>query len=683
MKQSRFIYSTDDYKEMDIVDKNVWFHYKSSLKVGEIERFIIKYDLYEGDEIPDDIVLDSLWLRIKNMEPLSYRAGYLMGPYILYTDLRSENYHHSQKIIASADQPKFEPNLQARQQKIEELSVHRIQKQYFWVVDVVSQILFATTSKVSFELSIAATKESIESKFIDILPSLATYSRKLQVTRLTTLDLWKLPPQLSIESHNHKPKHLIILTHGLHSNVTTDMEYIQEQIYKTQEKYPAEHLVVEGFPDNVCQTEKGVKYLGTRVAEYIVSNLYDNNTKKISFIGHSLGGLVQTFAIAYIAAKYPWFFQRVQPINFITMASPLLGIVTDNPAYIKLLLSFGVIGKTGQDLGLDQNPNDGEALLYLLPGDPVRTILSKFRRRTLYANVVNDGIVPLYTASLLFLDYDEILRTLRKSTDETISTESVTISDNTKFFNRNFVNPLTKMMSLWAPQKFPTEEDSKLPKVSILESATSILIPPLPDKAYIMDPDSRAPCIIHDKVYTEDDIPPGDEVEDNIYNSTNILLQPFTIEKRERAKYQKLEEAIARRWHKGLSWRKVIVKLKPDAHNNIITRRRFVNAYGWPVIDHMIDNHFNGEELFNEERYDELPELPISNEETKIPPEYEWLTRKDEESIFDVGPTGMISTMSEMLENFTQRQMVNNSNVHSDLKEEITNYEEFNNDLLH
>ncbi len=287
MKQSRFIYTTDDYKEMDIVDKNVWFHYKSSLKVGEIERFIIKYDLYEGDEIPDDIVLDSLWLRIKNMEPLSYRAGYLMGPYILYTDLRSENYHHSQKIIASADQPKFEPNLQARQQKIEELSVHRIQKQYFWVVDVVSQILFATTSKVSFELSIAATKESIESKFIDILPSLATYSRKLQVTRLTTLDLWKLPPQLSIESHNHKPKHLIILTHGLHSNVTTDMEYIQEQIYKTQEKYPAEHLVVEGFPDNVCQTEKGVKYLGTRVAEYIVSNLYEITPRRF----HSLDTL--------------------------------------------------------------------------------------------------------------------------------------------------------------------------------------------------------------------------------------------------------------------------------------------------------------------------------------------------------------------------------------------------------
>ncbi|CAL9735522.1 putative lipase YDL109C [Monosporozyma servazzii] len=667
---------------MNKVDKNVWFHYKSSLKVGECERFIIKYDLYEDDVIPDDIILDSLWLRIKNMEPLSYRAGYLMGPFILYADLRSENYHHSQKIIASADQPKFEPNLQPQQQKITELPVHRIQKQYTWVVDVVSQILFATTSKVSFELSVSATKASIESKFVDILPSLATYSKKLQVTRLTTLDLWKLPPQLSIQSHEKKPKHLVILTHGLHSNITTDMEYIQEQIYKAQDKYPDEHLIVEGFPDNVCQTEKGVKYLGTRVAEYIVSNLYDDNTKKISFIGHSLGGLVQTFAIAYISIKYPWFFQNVEPINFITMASPLLGIVTDNPAYIKLLLSFGVIGKTGQDLGLDKNSNDNEALLYLLPGDPVRTILSKFKRRTLYANVVNDGIVPLYTASLLFLDYDEILRTLREITDKSISTENVTISDNAKFFSRNFVNPFTKMIGLLAPQRFPTEEDSKLPKVSIFESATSVLIPPLPDKAYIMDPDSREPCIIHDKVYTEDDIPPQAEVEDNIYNSTNILLQPFTIEKRERAKYQKLEESIARRWHKGLSWRKVVVKLKPDAHNNIIARRRFANAYGWPVIDHLIDNHFNGEETPNNEQSDQLPHSSDCEEQITIPSNYEWVTRRDEESIFDVGPTGMISTMSDLLESFTQRKTMHNSKVDSDLKDEILKYEELNNNSL-
>lgn len=668
-------------------DQNVWFHYRSSLKIGELERFIIKYDLYEGDIIPEDLILDSLWLRIKNIEQLSYRAGYFMGPYFIYTDLRTENYHHSQRIIYSADQPKFEPNLQPQQQSIVELPVHRIQKRYVWIVDVISQILFSTTTKVTFELSIGTTRGSIDSKNIDFLPNLATYSDKLQVTRLTTLDIWKLSSHLSLKCDRDKPKHLIILTHGLHSNVTTDMVYIQEQIYNQQKNYPNEHLVVEGFPDNVCQTEKGIKYLGTRVAEYIVSNLYDKSIKKISFIGHSLGGLVQTFAIAYIAVKYPWFFENVEPINFIAMASPLLGIVTDNPAYIKMLLSFGVIGKTGQDLGLDKCPKDDNALLYLLSGEPVRTILSKFKRRTLYANVVNDGIVPLYTASLLFLDYDEILNSLNeKCVDKTVDSENITISDNTRFFQKNFINPLNKIMGVWAPQMSPDgkrNKDSKLPKVSILESATSILLPPLPDKAYIMDPNSRELCIIHDKIYTEDDIPPVKDIEESIYNSSNILLQPFTIDKRQKEKYQKLEETIARRWHKGLSWRKVIVKLKPDAHNNIITRRRFVNAYGWPVIDHMIDNHFKVDISENNIKFDSYVGNYRKIKDEDIPMKYQWIVRKEEESIFDVGPTGMISIMTEMLDNFTQKQLIKKTNMHTDLKEEIKKYEEMNNTLLH
>jgi hypothetical protein len=41
-----------------------------------------------------------------------------------------------------------------------------------------------------------------------------------------------------------------------------------------------------------------------------------------------------------------------------------------------------------------------------------------------------------------------------------------------------------------------------------------------------------------------------------------------------------------------MTWRKVLVKLEPDAHNNIIVRRMFANAYGWPVIEHLVREHF-------------------------------------------------------------------------------------------
>lgn len=54
----------------------------------------------------------------------------------------------------------------------------------------------------------------------------------------------------------------------------------------------------------------------------------------------------------------------------------------------------------------------------------------------------------------------------------------------------------------------------------------------------------------------------------------------------------KVEEKIARAYHRDLSWRKVLVRLEPDAHNNIIVRRMFANAYGWPVIKHLCDTHF-------------------------------------------------------------------------------------------
>lgn len=47
------------------------------------------------------------------------------------------------------------------------------------------------------------------------------------------------------------------------------MVYTQGQVYKQQIYYPNEQLVVDGSPDNVCQIEKGINYLGRRVAEYI------------------------------------------------------------------------------------------------------------------------------------------------------------------------------------------------------------------------------------------------------------------------------------------------------------------------------------------------------------------------------------------------------------------------------
>lgn len=589
---------------------------------------MITYDLYMGDEIPDDLTLDSLWLKIKNMESMALRAAYLMGPYILYCDVRTEEYHHNQRLFVSADQPQFQPDVQPQQDFIAELSLHNLKKRYVWIVDVASQTLFTKNTSVNFSITIGGSKSSLEHDYSGNA-NLGSVSSRLTVDRLTTADLWNTRLFKS-SVRERKQEHLVILTHGLHSNVTSDLFYLKEQIESMQENHK-EALIVRGFTDNVCKTEKGIKWLGTRLAEYIVATLYNENVVRISFVGHSLGGLVQSFAVAYISYNYPWFFEKVEPINFVIMASPMLGIVSDNALYVQRLLAMGIVGKTGQDLSLQTNKNLKEPLiLTMAKSSALRRVLKCFKRRTAYANACNDGIVPLYTSALLFLDYDAILGKLDVPTEELDS----------DFFRKNFISPITKAMNILAPQRV-SQNGSKIPLTSVLDSAFSVLLPPLPEKSYIIDPSARKNIIVHDVKYTENDLPTSDStVQTEVMNSTNTLLKTFNFAFG--GQYKILEEEIARNWHKELEWRKVIVNLKPDAHNNIITRRRFSNAYGWPVIDHLTANHFKDESFERESWYMDS----ISSEE-----DFDWITKPTIDSVFDVGPTGMICTFGEMIEN--------------------------------
>ena len=328
-----------------------------------------------------------------------------------------------------------------------------------------------------------------------------------------------------IQGRNKKRVHLVVLTHGLHGNLGSDMLYMKESIdvaaaqarkdarrrraaeaslkgpEEPVQKSPDsnnqdsvdesddedEEVVVRGFSGNAVRTEKGIKYLGKRLAKYVLSMTFPEQpflpVKKptsrslsltlggsgsssgskddqsglpvhagstvrrevnhpenlaykitsISFIAHSLGGLIQTYAIAYIQKHSPQFFDEIKPINFVAMASPFLGLSNENPLYVKFALDFGLVGRTGQDLGLtwrapniarsgwdavvggigtaankatpsEQDPN-AKPLLRILPTGPAHQVLRKFRNRTVYSNVVNDGIVPLRTSCLLFLDW--------------------------------------------------------------------------------------------------------------------------------------------------------------------------------------------------------------------------------------------------------------------------------------
>lgn len=685
-------------------------------------------------------------------------------------------------------------------------------------------------------------------------------------------------------TRKRKRVHLVVLTHGLHSNLGADMLYLKESIdaaakearqsareRRAKEKsnqVPSssggeaqsknegtspkkdqpdsstaplsggqddlgpgaetdeeeeEEVIVRGFNRNATRTERGIQYLGKRLAKWVLSMTYPDQpylpTKKslprklsrvftgdqksdiqkspaqhnhssihrpankpnnlaykitsISFISHSLGGLTQTYAIAYIHKHSPNFFNEIKPINFVAMAAPFLGLSNENPLYVKFALDFGLVGRTGQDLGLTwraptmvrsgwgamiggigsegqrahRQPDPGsKPLLRILPTGHTHQVLKLFRNRTVYSNVVNDGIVPLRTSCLLFLDWsglDRVEKARREngligtmagwgwseitganksanrhlrpdggndawsqsdiSGDESASQggkavvpqpEENAVRDDTtaegkesrknehhpdpqgKLFEdeeydatkdkettpQQSANPLANFLSFLRPsqpksrpkshhhspkntkiykrsQTFnhtadegasmssegssavgafagrpgPVRGDSVLedpdndfapPKTTIFEAAGDVLNPPLPTREFLTNPQGRPRTIFHDRVYHPEDIPPPptkkkrEGLKRSFSGESRKALSRVNTDYDGQSKESldtssmKVEEKIARAYHHGLSWRKVLVRLEPDAHNNMIVRRMFANAYGWPVIKHLVDTHF-------------------------------------------------------------------------------------------
>ncbi|CAN6660503.1 putative lipase YDL109C [Trichomonascus vanleenenianus] len=720
-----------------LVTKQVLYRTKSRLKVGELNRFVVTYTPdRDSSRIPGQDTC--LWLRIKNTEAMPLRAAYLAGPYILYVDVRPGDYDQNRNVFSTADQPVYEPQLKAAQSFYAQLYMYRFQEVYTWTIDVVSQIIFSQNASVQFELMIGHEKDDLHSS----LPVIGSMTPSgIHVQKYETLDLWNTPsPDYA------KPVHLVVVTHGLHSNTGADLLYLKERIDETARR-EGKNIIVRGYFGNVCKTEKGVKYLGRRLGDYIMKELVPKNGRpfkvtEISFIGHSLGGLVQTFAIAHIQHTDPKFFERIRPANFVTLATPYLGLSNENPGYVKFALDIGFAGRTGQDLGLTWKPSKKKhhkPLLEILPTGPTHVVLQKFKRRTLYANAVNDGIVPLRTSAILYLDWRGIAKaaqakrgekvsgsssptehhrneegkkfkrnytmgSLKSKSEKSESSASGSSSENlttrkgstssekdltatsledqeedkpsmhsvkeadeddeggsatgeipedpslaevdkshenpvTKAFTKApmevfnaFAGPLSSLMSYVAPQaggKRPGkiyqrsqtvdpadyskaeegehhDESSTLPKkTSMLESGVSVLLPPLPPLSFIVDPATRPSSIFHDRLYSDRDLPA------RRYSRKTSFLSPITPKSLHsnsnsnssdpngessnsdgKVEKAKVEERIARDWHKGLIWRKVLVSLEPDAHNNIVVRRRFANAYGWPVIDHLVESHF-------------------------------------------------------------------------------------------
>ncbi|KAL0873297.1 hypothetical protein Bca101_023002 [Brassica carinata] len=222
-----------------------------------------------------------------------------------------------------------------------------------------------------------------------------------------------------------KPDHLVVMVNGIIGS-SADWKYAAEQFVK---KFPDKVLVHRSESNSATLTFDGVDIMGERLANEVLS-VIKNRTglKKISFVAHSLGGLVARYAVGKLYEQHPGEADSLEspskaksgeiaglePMNFITFATPHLGSRGHRQFPILCGLPFLertasqtahlAVGRTGKHLFLVDNDDGNLPLLIRMATDSFNfkfiSALNAFKRRVAYANVNFDYMVGWRTSSI-------------------------------------------------------------------------------------------------------------------------------------------------------------------------------------------------------------------------------------------------------------------------------------------
>ncbi|KAI1808056.1 DUF676-domain-containing protein [Daldinia bambusicola] len=203
-----------------------------------------------------------------------------------------------------------------------------------------------------------------------------------------------------------KADHLCVLVHGLWGNP----EHMKSVAKALRDAYSEEKLYLLVAKRNTGSfTYDGIELGGERVCLEIEEELdkiksNGGKIKKISIVGYSLGGLVARYAVGLLEMR--GLFNDIEPMNFITFASPHLGVRSPLKGWANQVwnvLGARMLCMSGRQLFIiDKFRDTGRPLLEVL-ADPESIFISglrKFKRRTLYANVVHDRSAPYYTTCI-------------------------------------------------------------------------------------------------------------------------------------------------------------------------------------------------------------------------------------------------------------------------------------------
>ncbi|KAJ7518839.1 hypothetical protein O6H91_20G010900 [Diphasiastrum complanatum] len=223
--------------------------------------------------------------------------------------------------------------------------------------------------------------------------------------------------------------HLVVMVNGIVGSAS-DWKFAVDQF---QVKLGGKVIVHCSACNSASTTFNGIDVMGKRLADEVQEVVERTpGLRKISFVAHSLGGLVARYAIAclYVPAKQNikstskksqsletksvHTMAGLEPINFITLATPHLG----SRGHEQLPFLFGLrwleklatsiahwfVGRTGKHLFLADGDQGQLPLLQRMVTDceegMFMSALRLFKRRVAYANVVNDHMVGWRTSSL-------------------------------------------------------------------------------------------------------------------------------------------------------------------------------------------------------------------------------------------------------------------------------------------
>lgn len=269
-----------------------------------------------------------------------------------------------------------------------------------------------------------------------------------------------------------KAEHLLVLVHGLWGK-PVHLTHLRETI---EQAFPDGRLHVL-VPNSNAEylTYDGIELGGERVTNEIeerIKELEDAGAKlsKISVMGYSLGGVIARYAIGLLYKN--GVFDKLQPINFTTFATPHLGVRTPTTGFGGQFwnnVGSRTLSNTGAQMFLVDNFRDSGKPLYSVLADPESIFiggLRLFKNKSVYANTINDRSVPYYTAcisrtdpfvdldavDLHYLsgqDQDVILDPSNPVTPRTSPAQALTLYDRT---SRNLENvPFYTLLTLLLP----------------------------------------------------------------------------------------------------------------------------------------------------------------------------------------------------------------------------------------